>query len=74
MSEDQRLMEARQLTIKGLQMRGTGDNTGDGTELEGIAVPFNTRYKLFSDYAEVIDADCDFGSRDVKISDSHGQL
>ncbi|MFT8787211.1 MAG: HK97 family phage prohead protease [Bifidobacterium psychraerophilum] len=74
MSEDQRLMEARQLTIKGLQMRDTGDLTGDGTELEGIAVPFNTRYKLFSDYAEVIDADCDFGSRDVKISDSHGQL
>lgn len=73
MSDDERLMEQRQLTVKGLQVRAAGAE-GDGTEIEGMAVPFNTRYTLFPDYAEVIDADCDFGSRDVKISDSHGQL
>lgn len=73
MSDDKRLMEQRQLTVKGLQVRAA-DTEGDGTEIEGMAVPFNTRYNLFSDYAEVIDPDCDFGSRDVKISDSHGQL
>jgi HK97 family phage prohead protease/HK97 family phage major capsid protein len=74
MSEDQRLMEARQLNVRGLQIRDAAGNIGDGTEIEGIAVPFNNRYKLFSDYAEVFDPDSDFGERDVKISDAHGQL
>lgn len=70
---DIRLMESRQLCVQGLQLRET-ENKGDGTQLEGVAVPFNKRYKLFADYAEVFDPDCDFGTRNVKISDSHGQL
>lgn len=71
---DERLMEARTLNVTGLRLRGTGD-TGDGMTLEGVAVPFNQRYALFSDYAEVIDPDCDFGTRKtVKVSREHGDL
>lgn len=71
---DERLMEARTLNVTGLRLRGTND-TGDGMTLEGVAVPFNQRYALFSDYAEVIDPDCDFGTRKtVKVSREHGDL
>ena len=74
---DERLMEARTLNVTGLRLRDTGDtgDTGDGMTLEGVAVPFNQRYALFSDYAEVIDPDCDFGTRKtVKVSREHGDL
>lgn len=71
---DERLMEARTLNVTGLRLRDTND-TGDGMTLEGVAVPFNQRYTLFSDYAEVIDPDCDFGTRKtVKVSREHGDL
>lgn len=71
---DEMLMEARTLNVTGLRLRDTGD-TGDGMTLEGVAVPFNQRYALFSDYAEVIDPDCDFGTRKtVKVSREHGDL
>lgn len=71
---DERLMEARTLNVTGLRLRDTND-TGDGMTLEGVAVPFNQRYALFSDYAEVIDPDCDFGTRKtVKLSREHGDL
>nr|WP_303795676.1 HK97 family phage prohead protease [Bifidobacterium catenulatum] len=71
---DERLMEARTLNVTGLRLRDTND-TGDGMTLEGVAVPFNQRYALFSDYAEIIDPDCDFGSRKtVKVSREHGDL
>lgn len=71
---DERLMEARTLNVTGLRLRDTAD-TGDGMTLEGVAVPFNQRYALFSDYAEVIDPDCDFGTRKtVKVSREHGDL
>lgn len=71
---DERLMEARTLNVTGLRLRDTGD-TGDGMTLEGVAVPFNQRCALFSDYAEVIDPDCDFGTRKtVKVSREHGDL
>lgn len=74
---DERLMEARTLNVTGLRLRDTGDtcDTGGGMTLEGVAVPFNQRYALFSDYAEVIDPDCDFGTRKtVKVSREHGDL
>ena len=62
-----RLMERRTLDVRGIQVRDAED--GDGSILTGIAVPFNTRYVLWGDYAEVFDPDTDFGSRDsVKIS------
>lgn len=71
---DERLMEARTLNVTGLQLRDAGES-GDGMTLEGVAVPFNQRYALFSDYAEIIDPDCDFGSRKtVKVSREHGDL
>lgn len=71
---DERLMETRTLNVTGLRLRDTGD-TSDGMTLEGVAVPFNQRYALFSDYAEIIDPDCDFGSRKtVKVSREHGDL
>lgn len=71
---DERLMEARTLNVTGLRLRDTVA-TGDGMTLEGVAVPFNQRYALFSDYAEVIDPDCDFGTRKtVKVSREHGDL
>lgn len=71
---DERLMEARTLNVTGLRLRDTND-TGGGMTLEGVAVPFNQRYALFSDYAEVIDPDCDFGTRKtVKVSREHGDL
>lgn len=71
---DKRLMEARTLNVTGLRLRDTGD-TAAAMTLEGVAVPFNQRYALFSDYAEVIDPDCDFGTRKtVKVSREHGDL
>ena len=71
---DERLMETRTLNVTGLQLRDAGES-GDGMTLEGVAVPFNQRYALFSDYAEIIDPDCDFGDRrTVKVSREHGEL
>lgn len=71
---DERLMEARTLNVTGLRLHDTND-TGDGMTLEGVAVPFSQRYALFGDYAEVIDPDCDFGTRKtVKVSREHGDL
>lgn len=71
---DERLMEARTLNVTGLRLRDTND-TGDGMTLEGVAVPFNQRYALWCDYAEIIDPDCDFGDRrTVKVSREHGEL
>ncbi|OZG62685.1 phage capsid protein [Bifidobacterium lemurum] len=68
------LMARRELTIGGLSLRAS-DASGDGRTIEGVAVPFNTRYKLWGDYAEVFDPDTDFGSRQsVKISRGHGDL
>lgn len=66
------LMQARTITCDRLEIRS--DENGDGTLLEGVAVPFNQRYDLFAGYAEVIDPDCDFGERTVKISRDHGEL
>lgn len=48
-----RLMERRMLDVRGIQVRDAED--GDGSILTGIAVPFNTRYALWGDYAEVFD-------------------
>ena len=71
---DERLMETRTLNVTGLQLRDAGES-GDGMTLEGVAVPFNQRYALWCDYAEVIDPDCDFGDRrTVKVSREHGEL
>ena len=71
---DERLMETRTLNVTGLRLRDAGES-GDGMTLEGVAVPFNQRYALFSDYAEIIDPDCDFGDRrTVKVSREHGEL
>lgn len=71
---DERLMETRTLNVTGLQLRDAGES-GDGMTLEGVAVPFNQRYAIFSDYAEIIDPDCDFGDRrTVKVSREHGEL
>lgn len=71
---DERLMETRTLNVTGLQLRDAGEN-GDGMTLEGVAVPFNQRYALWCDYAEIIDPDCDFGDRrTVKVSREHGEL
>ena len=52
-------MERRTLDVRGIQVRDAED--GDGSILTGIAVPFNTRYALWGDYAEVFDPDTDFG-------------
>lgn len=71
---DERLMETRTLNVTGLQLRDAGES-GDGMTLEGVAVPFNQRYALWCDYAEIIDPDCDFGDRrTVKVSREHGEL
>lgn len=71
---DERLMETRTLNVTGLQLRDAGAS-GDGMTLEGVAVPFNQRYALWCDYAEIIDPDCDFGDRrTVKVSREHGEL
>ncbi|WEV47016.1 HK97 family phage prohead protease [Bifidobacterium sp. ESL0690] len=73
MTDDARLMERRTLDMRGIQVRDAKE--GDGTEITGIAVPFNTRYQMWSDYAEVFDPDTDFGDRNtVKVSRSHGEL
>lgn len=72
---DRRLMEPRTLTVSGVRVRDASDGDGDGTLIEGIAVPFGQRYALWPDYAEVIDKDCEFGDREtVKVSREHGEL
>lgn len=71
---DERLMETRTLNVTGLQLHDAGES-GDGMTLEGVAVPFNQRYALWCDHAEIIDPDCDFGDRrTVKVSREHGEL
>ncbi len=67
-------MEKRELSVNGLSLRDAQGEGGDGLTIEGIAVPFGKRFKLWPDVAEVIDPDCDFGTRQVKISREHGEL
>ena len=66
--------DTRSITVHGIHLRDASD-TGDGTLLEGIAVPFGERYDLWDGYGEVFDPDCDFGdTRRVKLSRDHGRL
>lgn len=69
---DDRLMQTRRIDVDGLKLRDAED--GDGLTLSGVAVPFNREYAMFDDYSEVIDPDCDFGTRDVKLAREHGAL
>lgn len=69
---DDRLMQTRRIDVDGIELRDTED--GAGLTLSGVAVPFGREYAMFDDYSEVIDPDCDFGSRDVKLSREHGAL
>ena len=66
------LMRTRRIAVDGITLREQAD--GDGLTLAGIAVPFNTEYELFDGYREVIDPDCDFGERNVKLAREHGEL
>lgn len=66
------LMATRTLNVSGLSLRAEGD--GDGHTIDGVAVPFGVEYELFDGYSEIIDPDCDFGSRDVKLAREHGEL
>ena len=66
------LMQTRRIAVDGITLREQAD--GDGLTLSGIAVPFNTEYELFDGYREVIDPDCDFGERNVKLAREHGEL
>lgn len=69
---DDRLMLTRRIDVDGIELRDAQD--GDGLTLSGVAVPFGREYAMFDDYSEVIDPDCDFGSRDVKLAREHGAL
>lgn len=69
---DDRLMQTRRIDVDGIELRDAED--GDGLTLSGVAVPFNREYAMFDDYSEVIDPDCDFGTRDVKLAREHGAL
>lgn len=66
------LMQTRRISVDGITLREQAD--GDGLTLAGIAVPFNTEYELLDGYREVIDPDCDFGERNVKLAREHGEL
>lgn len=66
------LMQTRRISVDGITLREQAD--GDGLTLAGIAVPFNTEYELCDGYREVIDPDCDFGERNVKLAREHGEL
>lgn len=66
------LMQTRRISVDGITLREQAD--GDGLTLAGIAVPFDTEYELFDGYREVIDPDCDFGERNVKLAREHGEL
>lgn len=66
------LMRTRRIAVDGITLREQAD--GDGLTLAGIAVPFNTEYELFDGCREVIDPDCDFGERNVKLAREHGEL
>lgn len=65
------LMAARTLDVHGIELR---EEDGDGLTLSGVAVPFDREYELFDGYREVIDPDCDFGTREVKLAREHGAL
>ena len=69
---DDKLMQTRRMDVQGVTMRETAD--GDGMTLEGVAVPFGREYELFDGYREVIDPECDFGDRPVKLAREHGGL
>ncbi|RYQ16983.1 HK97 family phage prohead protease [Bifidobacterium pseudolongum] len=69
---DHDLMQTRHIDIAGIQLRDTQD--GDGLTLTGIAVPFGRELDMWPGTAEVIDDDCDFGARDVKLAREHGAL
>lgn len=72
MTHDELMQERRLDAIAGIQLRGGTE--GDGLTLEGIAVPFGTEYAITDRLSEVIDPDCDFGDRTVKVSREHGDL
>ena len=64
--------EARTITVKGIELR---EDTGDGTRIEGIAVPFGQRIGLWRGAAEEFAPDCDFGDTTrTKLSRDHGRL
>lgn len=61
------------ITVRGLHIREKAE--GDGTTVEGVAVPFGEEYRLFGEYREVFDPDTDFGDTSrVKLSREHGDL
>ena len=64
--------EARTITVKGIELR---EDQGDGTRIEGIAVPFGQRIGLWRGAAEEFAPDCDFGDTTrTKLSRDHGRL
>ena len=64
--------EARTITVKGIELR---EDMGDGTRIEGIAVPFGQRIGLWRGAAEEFAPDCDFGDTTrTKLSRDHGRL
>lgn len=69
---NEQLMQTRHIDVEGVTLRET--ENGDGMTLSGIAVPFGREYAMFDDYREVIDEDCDFGNRQVKLAREHGEL
>ena len=67
---DHDLMQTRTIDVGGIQLR----EADDGLTLTGIACPFNRELDMWPGTAEVIDDDCDFGVRDVKLAREHGAL
>ena len=64
--------EKRTITMRGIELRET---EGDGTSIEGIAVPFGQRIGLWPGTAEEFAPDCDFGDTTrTKLSRDHGRL
>lgn len=64
--------EVRTITVKGIELR---EDQGDGTRIEGIAVPFGQRIGLWRGAAEEFAPDCDFGDTTrTKLSRDHGRL
>lgn len=66
------MSETRTITVKGIELR---EDAGDGTHIEGIAVPFGQRIDLWRGAAEEFAPDCDFGDTTrTKLSRDHGRL
>lgn len=64
--------EKRTITMRGIELR---EDQGDGTRIEGIAVPFGQRIGLWPGTAEEFAPDCDFGDTTrTKLSRDHGRL